>query len=53
MWELFYKIFIGHLHIWDRIDTINMYESYSDELPISRKYVCKCKYCGKIKTFHS
>lgn len=48
MFELLYKLIIGHNH---RYETVNAGKVYSGSVIISNFYDCRCEICGKMKQF--
>lgn len=49
MLALFQKLFFGHVHEWEIINTTNVYFNSGDSLPMGQKYTLQCKICGNIK----
>lgn len=50
-----YKLLIGNFsfcqHEWEKEREIQIVSSEMDQIPIRRKYVCRCKKCGEYKSF--
>ena len=51
MLKLLRFLFTGdaHLHQWEIIKEIDLYEKPNKTMPYARKYVTQCKICGSIK----
>lgn len=51
MLELLYRLFFGHYHIWEQIEEKNVFVNEASKMPHSKKYICRCKTCGRIRAF--
>jgi hypothetical protein len=52
MLEFLQKLFIGHVHKWEIIDSAIVYDGYlvdDARRPKGTQYVLQCSHCGKIK----
>lgn len=49
MLEFLYKLFIGHAHKYEIIDTNAIVDK--DDVRVGTSYVQQCKVCGKLNQF--
>ena len=49
MLEFLYKLFIGHVHKYEVLDTNTIIDKDNERIVTS--YVQKCTICGKLKQF--
>lgn len=46
-------LIFGHVHKWNIVREIEIFEEFGDPLPYKHRYVCRCEKCGNMKTFKS
>jgi hypothetical protein len=51
MFEFLQRVFIGHNHKWETIETAELYESDDSSRRCGLIYYCRCTICGKMKRF--
>ena len=53
MFRLLKFLLIGdfHLHKWQVIRKVDIYDEDCEKAPTGRKYECSCHHCGVIKSF--
>lgn len=52
MLRLLQWLFLGHLHTWEEVRQIKVFDrDRKDELPAELRVYCRCKKCGLPKSF--
>lgn len=40
-----------HTHHWEPVGQVEIYEDLTSSMPVQRRVILRCKYCGEMKRF--
>jgi hypothetical protein len=53
MIRLIQWLIFGHLHRWQRLERVAVYDEDGPKLPVYIDWVCSCERCGAIRKFRT